>query len=195
MGYRAGDYNGENPLGFSLIQAMIKDGKRVSTSTSFLHPAMTRKNLFIVTGVTVRRVVFKNKKATGVSYVHYDKNYETTVKAKKEIILCAGAVGSPHILLLSGIGPSVQLREIGIDTISDVPVGENLQDHMILPLEYIIHPDNDRYDTVVHPSTILSLTNFISILLMEMVHYLHLLLLVLLSWSWTLEITIHIFWK
>ena len=160
LGYRAGDYNGKDPFGFSLIQAMVKDGKRVSTSTAFLHPAMTRKNLFIGTGVIVRRVVFENKKATGVSYVHYDKNYETTVKAKKEIILCAGAVGSPHILLLSRIGPSVQLQEVGIDTISDVPVGENLQDHMILPLEYVIHSDNDRYDTVIHPSTILSLTTF-----------------------------------
>ena len=111
--------------------------------------------------------------------------------------MCAGAVGSPHILLLSGIGPSVQLQEVGIDIISDVPVGENLQDHMILPLEYVIHSDNDRYVTVIHPSTILSLTTFYQyiLLLMEMVHYLQLLLLVLLSWSWTLEITIHILWK
>ena len=160
LGYRAVDYNGEIPFGFSLIQATIKDGKRVSTSTAFLHPAMVRSNLFIGTGVTVRKVVFENKRATGVSYVHYNKNYEAVIKAKKEIILSAGAVGSPHILLLSGIGPSMHLKEIGIDTISNVPVGENLQDHMILPLEYIIYPDNDRYDTVMHPSTILSLATF-----------------------------------
>ena len=160
LGYRVGDYNRESRLEFSLTQSTVKDGKRVSTSTAFLHPAMKRSNLFIGTGVTVRKVVFENNKAMGVSYVHYDKNFETVVKAKREIILSAGAVGSPHILLLSGVGPSTQLKEIGIDTISDVPVGENLQDHMILPLEYIIHRDHNRYDTVIHPSTILSLATF-----------------------------------
>ena len=143
-----------------MTQATVKDGKRVSTSTAFLHPAMKRSNIFIGTGVTVRKVVFENNNAMGVSYVHYDKNFETVVKAKREIILSAGAVGSPHILLLSGVGPSTQLKEIGIDTISNVPVGENLQDHMILPLEYIIHRDHNRYDTVIHPSTILSLATF-----------------------------------
>ena len=107
--------------------------------------------------MTVREVVFEDKKAIGVSFVHFDKNYETVIKAKKEIILSAGVVGSAHILLLSGIGPSLHLNEIGIETISDVPVGKNLQDHLILPLEYILPTDNDRYDTVFHLSTILRL--------------------------------------
>ena len=158
LGYEVGDYNSESPFKFSFIQATIKDGKRVSASTAFLHPAINRKNLFIGTGVTVRRVVFENKLAVGVSYLHSDNKVETVVRAKKEIILSAGVVGSPHILLLSGIGPFLQLSEIGIETVSDVPVGKNLHDHIILPLEYIIPTDDDRF--IFHPSTMPSLNDF-----------------------------------
>lgn len=160
LGYRVGDYNGESPYGFSLPQVTIKDGKRVSTSTAFLYPAMTRRNLFIGTGVTVRKVIFEDKKATGVSFVHFDKNYEVVLKAKKEIILSAGTVGSPHILLLSGIGSSLQLSDMGIKPISNLPVGKNLQDRLILPLEYILPTDNDRYNTVLHHSNILGFDLF-----------------------------------
>ena len=158
LGYGLGDYNSESPFRFSFIQATIKDGKRVSTSTAFLHPAINRKNLFIGTGVTVRRVVFENKMAVGVSYIHSDKKFETVVKAKKEVILSAGVIGSPHILLLSGIGPLLQLSEIGIETISDVPVGKNLRDHMFVPLEYTIPTVDDRF--VFHSLTMLSLNVF-----------------------------------
>ena len=158
LGYKVGDYNSESPFGFSFIQAAVKDGKRMSTSAAFLQPAMSRENLFIGSGVTVRRVVFENKIAVGVSYSHSDEKFETVVKVKKEVILSAGVVGSPHILLLSGIGPSLQLREIGIEVISDAQVGKNLQDHIMLPLEYILPSDDDRF--VIHHSTIQSFNNF-----------------------------------
>ena len=158
LGYEVGDYNSESPFKFSFIQATIKDGKRVSTSTAFLHPAINRKNLFIGTGVTVRRVVFENKLAVGVSYLHSDSKVETVVRAKKEVILSAGVVGSSHILLLSGVGPFLQLSNIGIETLSDVPVGKNLHDHIMLPLEYILPTDDDKF--VFHSSTMLSLNVF-----------------------------------
>ena len=138
LGYRVGDYNGASPNGFSFVQATVKDGKRISASTAFLHPAMKRKNLFIGTGVTVRKVVIEKRKAIGVKYVHFDENHETVVKARKEVILSAGAIGSLHILLLSGIAPFMKLNKTGIQTISDLPVGKNLHDHLFLPLEYII---------------------------------------------------------
>ena len=158
LGYKVGDYNSESPFGFSFIQAAVKDGKRMSTSAAFLQPAMSRENLFIGSGVTVRRVVFENKIAVGVSYSLSDEKFETVVKVKKEVILSAGVVGSPHILLLSGIGPSLQLREIGIEVISDAQVGKNLQDHIMLPLEYILPSDDDRF--VIHHSTVQSFNNF-----------------------------------
>ena len=154
LGYKVGDYNGESPIGFSAAQSTIENGKRVSSANAFLHPVIDRSNLYIGTGVVVQKVLFDdNNKAVGVVYVQ--NGFQRIIRAKKEIILSAGAISSPHILLLSGIGPASQLNESGIKTIRDLPVGQNLRDHMFMGVEYVLPSDHEWYDMVIHPSTIM----------------------------------------
>ncbi|CAH1783163.1 unnamed protein product, partial [Owenia fusiformis] len=112
------DYNGEDQLG---------NGERSSTATAFLEPNMDRKNLHVATQAHVTKVLIKGKKAMGVAYVR--DLVKRSVKARKEVILSGGAIGSPHILLLSGIGPRKHLDDIGIPVVADLPVGENMEDH------------------------------------------------------------------
>ena len=149
LGYRVGDYNGESPFGFSIAQMTIRNGKRCSTSTAFLHPAMERSNLHIGTGITVRKVIFEGNKAVGVSYIQESDNSENSVRAKREVILSAGAIGSPHILMLSGIGPSSHLKEAGIEPKVDLPVGKNLYDHVVVNLGFVTAPESDYHYTTL----------------------------------------------
>ena len=156
LGYRVGDLNGESPFGFSLVQATIENGKRFSAANAFLYPVIDRNNLYVGTGVVVQKILFNedNSQAIGVIYIQND--VEQVVKAEKEIILSAGAIHSPHILLLSGIGPASQLNVVGIKTVSDLPVGKNLRDHILIPVEFLVPADDEWYHTMVHPSTILT---------------------------------------
>ena len=149
LGYRVGDYNGESPFGFSIAQMTLNNGERVSTATAFLHPILHRSNLHIGTGVTVRKVIIEDNKAVGVSYIQEPNNVEGSVRAKREVILSAGSIGSPHILMLSGIGPSTHLKKAGIETKVDLPVGKNLYDHVIYNLNYVVLPENKYYDTTL----------------------------------------------
>ncbi|XP_065907070.1 L-sorbose 1-dehydrogenase-like isoform X1 [Dysidea avara] len=159
LGYRVGDYNGESPFGFSLSQLTMKNGKRVSTAVAFLHPIMGRSNLHIGTGVTVRKVIIKGNKAVGVSYIQEPNNVEGSVRAKQEVILSAGSIGSPHILMLSGIGPSSHLKEAGIETKVDLPVGKNLHDHVLVPVSYKTPPESELYHLTIQKETALSLSS------------------------------------
>ena len=159
LGYRVGDYNGESPFGFSSVQMTIRDGKRCSAATAFLRPAMERSNLHIGTGVMVRKVIFEDNKAVGVSYIQEPDNVEGIVRARREVILSAGAIGSPHILMLSGIGPSSHLKEASIQVKVDLPVGKNLYDHVMVPLMYLAQPESDIYEHTLHKDDVLSLKN------------------------------------
>ncbi|XP_065907071.1 alcohol dehydrogenase [acceptor]-like isoform X2 [Dysidea avara] len=159
LGYRVGDYNGESPFGFSLSQLTMRNGKRISTATAFLHPIMGRSNLHIGTGVTVRKVIIEDNKAVGVSYIQEPNNVEGSVRAKREVILSAGTIGSPHILMLSGIGPSSHLKEAGIETKADLPVGKNLQDHVQVFLPYLTSPESEVYDTLIFLDSVFNLKN------------------------------------
>ena len=94
----------------------------------------------------------------GVAYVQ--DGVQRVVKNKNGIILSVGAIGSPHILLLSGIGPASQLNESGIKTISDLPVGQNLRDHMFIGVENVLPSGHEWYDMVIYPSTIMKLDVF-----------------------------------
>ncbi|XP_072017411.1 alcohol dehydrogenase [acceptor]-like [Amphiura filiformis] len=114
--------------GFGFMQATINQGKRCSTSKAFLTPAKKRKNLTVRTNALVTKIDIVDKKAVGVYFQHQGKEYR--VKVEREVILSAGTVASPQILLLSGIGPKEQLKQHGIDCIADLPVGKNLQDHV-----------------------------------------------------------------
>ncbi|KAH9525158.1 hypothetical protein Btru_000505, partial [Bulinus truncatus] len=123
------DYNGKSMNGISPSQVNSKDNQRYSTSRSFLHPHIgQRPNLHVAVHAHVQKVVIKNKKAEGVEVIKDGKKY--VIGAKREVILSAGAIGSPQILLLSGVGPRKHLESLGIPVVADLPVGENLQDHM-----------------------------------------------------------------
>jgi choline dehydrogenase len=122
------DFNGARQEGAGLWQRTIKDGTRSSTARAFLHPARARANLHVVTGAEATRIVFKGRRASGVRYVR--SGIAEEVSARREVLLCAGAINSPQLLMLSGIGPADHLRRLGISVLVDLPgVGRNLQDH------------------------------------------------------------------
>jgi len=123
------DHNGASQEGFGVYQVTQKGGKRWSAADAFLKPAMQRPNLTVVTGALVLKVMIENGRATGVQ-IEIDGEVQQVI-ARKEVILSGGALNSPHVLMLSGIGPADHLREHGISVEVDLPgVGENLQDHL-----------------------------------------------------------------
>lgn len=133
------DYNGETQLGASLSQLTQINGERCSASRAFLDPqTRVRPNLTILTGAHVTRVLFdEHKQATGVTYQFGPKEPVNTVLAKREVVLSAGSIGTPHILLLSGVGPAHHLQQHNIPVVSDLPgVGQNLLDHLFCAVSY-----------------------------------------------------------
>jgi choline dehydrogenase len=129
---RLADYNGGGGAeGFALFETTIANGRRWSTHRAFLEPAMRRPNLKVVTDATVERLDFEGRRAAGVTYRQGGERYRAA--ARGEVILAAGAFGSPHLLQLAGIGPGALLARHGIDVVADLPgVGENLHDHWML---------------------------------------------------------------
>ncbi|MDQ6714566.1 MAG: GMC family oxidoreductase N-terminal domain-containing protein, partial [Actinomycetota bacterium] len=143
-GLKQGDYNGRDrlePQGVaSLFQTTTKDGRRSSTFHAYLEPAMDRENLTVVTGALVERVLFEAEdgvvRATGVAY-RTEHGAHEEVAAGTEGVLCAGAIGSPHILLLSGVGARDELAAVGVECVIDLPdVGRHLKDHLHTPLMF-----------------------------------------------------------
>lgn len=135
-GYPASDdVSGYCQEGFGVSDRTVYKGERWSTARAYLDPVRDRPNLTVRTGVQVERLVLEGNRAAGV--VCKDNNGTTTIRARTEVILSAGAVGSPHLLMLSGIGPADHLREIGIEPVHDLPgVGRNLNDHPDFVLKY-----------------------------------------------------------
>ncbi len=130
------DVSGYCQEGFGIFDRTVFKGERWSTTRGYLDPVRDRENLTIITKALVCKLIFENNKATGVTFKD-NKNKIFNIKSKKEVILCAGAVGSPHILLLSGIGPKDHLQSMGINLIADMPgVGQNLQDHPDFMIKY-----------------------------------------------------------
>lgn len=129
------DPNGAEQDGISQMEATIGDGMRSSTARGYLYPARNRANLTIETDALVGRIVVARGRAVAVQY--RKRGQIRTVRAAKEIIVCGGAYNSPHLLMLSGIGPADELRALGIDPILDLPgVGRNLHDHPNIMNEY-----------------------------------------------------------
>jgi len=123
------DTNGYQQEGFGRMDMTVRNGVRSSTSNAYLKPAMSRSNLSVEIRALITRILFEGKRAVGVEYRQGGQTLQ--VKANREVILSAGAVGSPQILMLSGIGPAEHLKDKGIDVVHDLPgVGENLQDHL-----------------------------------------------------------------
>ena len=129
------DYNGKQQEGFGPMHMTVKDGVRSSASREYLDPIKSRKNLTIVTGALVTKVVLEDKVAKGVEYVVNGKT--ETAATSNEVILSAGSIGSPHILQLSGIGDRDILEKAGVDVKHHLPgVGQNLQDHLEFYFQY-----------------------------------------------------------
>ncbi|WP_341925426.1 GMC family oxidoreductase N-terminal domain-containing protein [Nocardioides psychrotolerans] len=142
-GIPMGDYNGRDrggPTGCaSLFQTTTREGKRSSTYHAFLEPALDRPNLTIITHAQVEQVLLEpdggGLRATGVRYRSDGRT--TTIRADREVVVSAGAIGSPQLLLLSGIGPSAELAEVGVECLLDNPhVGKHLKDHLHVPLAF-----------------------------------------------------------
>ncbi|CAG2105047.1 unnamed protein product [Medioppia subpectinata] len=128
-GVPVGDINGPIQSVFTIPQINTRDGARLSVAKAYLEPLAGRKNLHVLTKSYVTRVLFDgDKRAVGVEFDRMFKRY--TVKARREVIVSAGAINSPKILMLSGIGPKKHLDSLGIPVISDLRVGDNLQEHV-----------------------------------------------------------------
>ncbi len=138
---RIDDYNGESQEGASVFQQNVSGGLRYSSSIGYLDghglPGLTVK-----TRVRIARVVIERGRATGVEVL--TATGRETIRAAREVILCAGVYGSPQLLMLSGIGPAAHLREHGIDVLADLPVGDNLHDHMFVPMTYVMKTARNR---------------------------------------------------
>ena len=129
------DFNNLTQEGVGYYQLSTHKGLRCSTAVAYLRPARKRSNLTVLTNSQATRILFEDRKASGVELIH--KGKKITLLANKEVLLCAGAIQSPQLLQLSGIGPAKLLQEFNIPLLQDLPgVGENLQDHLQYRLIY-----------------------------------------------------------
>ncbi|MCP1621293.1 choline dehydrogenase [Pseudomonas nitroreducens] len=135
---RTEDLNGYQQEGFGpMDRTVTPQGRRASTARGYLDQARERPNLTIVTHALTDRILFSGKRAIGATYLHGDDNALKEVRARREVLVCSGAVASPQLLQRSGVGPAALLRDLGIDVVHDLPgVGQNLQDHLEMYLQY-----------------------------------------------------------
>ncbi|KAK9880147.1 hypothetical protein WA026_008662 [Henosepilachna vigintioctopunctata] len=130
------DYNAKQQIGAARSQFFVRLGKRVSGATAYVRPSITRHNFNVTVRAFVTRILINSsqKEAYGVEFIKDGQRF--IAKARKEVILSAGAINTPQLLMLSGIGPSNELRKHRIPIIMDLPVGEQLRDHFMLTLSY-----------------------------------------------------------
>ncbi|MBD9679838.1 choline dehydrogenase [Pseudomonas sp. PDM18] len=135
---RTEDLNGYQQEGFGpMDRTVTPQGRRASTARGYLDQARERPNLTIVTHALTDRILFSGKRAIGATYLHGDDNALKEVRARREVLVCSGAIASPQLLQRSGVGPSALLRDLGIEVVHDLPgVGQNLQDHLEMYLQY-----------------------------------------------------------
>ena len=129
------DFNGPSQEGVGLFQLFCKGGERFGTGKAYLAPALSRANLTMMTGVFIMRLIVEKGRAVGVEYLVNGR--PQVAHASSEIVLSMGAIGSPQLLMLSGIGPAAELEGIGMTPVHDLPgVGKNLQDHINVPITF-----------------------------------------------------------
>lgn len=129
------DFNGPQQEGVNYALVTQKGGRRFSTADAYLRPALKRPNLTVRTNVLASRILTEGKHAVGVQWQQQGQTEQT--RANREVILCGGAINSPQLLLLSGIGPATHLKALGIEVVADLPgVGQNLQDHLASGVQY-----------------------------------------------------------
>jgi choline dehydrogenase len=128
------DVNGYRQEGFAAFDRNIHRGRRLSAARAYLYPVMSRPNLTVATRAFVTKIIFSSKRAVGVEFRHEGK---TKRVRSGELLLCGGAINSPQLLQLSGVGNATELSPLGIDVVADLPgVGENLQDHLEVYVQY-----------------------------------------------------------
>lgn len=143
------DMNSEDGkrVGYSYVQANVHEGVRQTAFKEFINPVQKRANLNIIKHAHVKNIEIDDKgTVTGVQFSYNDTKV-FTVKAKKEVILSAGAIGTPQLLMLSGIGPGKHLKKLEIPLIKDLPVGRNLQDHVAVPLFFVLNKSTAQEPT------------------------------------------------
>ncbi len=142
------DYNAASQEGVGPCQMNAKDGRRYSSSEGYVYPALqAKRQLTVETGAHVQHVHIEKGRARAVHYVH--NGTKKVANASREIVLSAGAVGSPQILMLSGVGPAAHLKSLDIAVHADLPVGKNLHDHLLFPLVYLA-PKGGHTGTASH---------------------------------------------
>jgi choline dehydrogenase-like flavoprotein len=140
------DFNGPVQKGVGAYQVNVVNGRRCSAAVGYLRPAMKRPNLTVQTGALVKRIVFEGNRAVGVEYS--TGGAATIARASSEVLLASGAIGTPKLMMLSGVGPAAHLKDHGIDVVHDLPgVGENLNDHFGIDIvaELNGHYSLDKY--------------------------------------------------
>ena len=141
------DFNGPIQEGCGVYQVNVLNARRCSAAVGYLRPAMANPNLTVCTGVTVNRIMFSGNRAVGVEFIR--NGVVETAVADSEILVTSGAIGSPKLMMLSGVGPAAHLRSLGIDVVHDLPgVGENLNDHFGIDIvaELTDHDSLDKYN-------------------------------------------------
>lgn len=132
IGYPVVDINGPSQMGFQLTHLTARRGGRCSAAKAYLNDIRYRDNLHVVTFAHVTKVLFNSgKQAVGVTFDRFHSTHR--VFARKEVIISAGVINTPQLLMLSGIGPAAHLQHHGIPVLADLPVGMNLQDHLLSP--------------------------------------------------------------
>ena len=134
------DHNGASQIGAGRYQFTQRNGRRCSTAVAYLHPAVARGNIDLITDALGTRILFEGNRALGVEILRDNQLEE--IHAEREVIVCAGAYQSPQLLLLSGIGPADELKALGIEARQDLPVGRNLQDHPLLSLVWLTNQES-----------------------------------------------------
>ncbi len=135
-GHKANDdFNGPEQDGMGYYQLTQRSGMRCSAAVAYLHPAMARPNLQVITDALCTRILFEGSRAIGVEYER--ANELSQLLAEREVFICAGAYNSPQLLMLSGIGIAAELQAYGIEPRANLPVGENLQDHIHVAIGYL----------------------------------------------------------
>ncbi|SDX94607.1 GMC family oxidoreductase [Halobellus clavatus] len=148
------DFNGEQQAGVGWYHSTMQDGERHSAAKAFIEPVLDRPNLTVETGAHVTELTFEGDRATGAVYESDGQEHEVTVAEGGEVVMAAGAIQSPQLLLLSGIGPADHLEDHGIDVRADLPgVGRNLQDHLRVNVAYETTEDITPRDPEDQPET------------------------------------------
>jgi choline dehydrogenase len=128
------DFNGATQDGVGYHQTTTRNGRRCSTAVGYLKPVAQRRNLRVVTGALAEHILFEGRRAVGVAFRR--DGFPVTARARREVILCGGAINSPQLLLLSGVGPQQHLTDLGIPVVHHLPgVGQAMQDHYSAPIK------------------------------------------------------------